>query len=66
MAQIPNDVIKAIRDQADIVAIIHDYVPLTKRGVNYTCSCPFHEDRSPSFSVSPSRQIFKCFSCGRA
>ena len=66
MAQIPNDVIKAIRDQADIVSIIHDYVPLTKRGVNYTCSCPFHEDRSPSFSVSPSRQIFKCFSCGRA
>ena len=66
MARIPREVIDQIRQEADIVAVIQDYVPLTKRGVNYMCSCPFHEDRSPSFSVSPEKQIYKCSSCGRA
>ena len=65
MAGIPNDIIESVKKEADIVAIINQYVALTKRGNNYTCSCPFHEDNNPSFSVSPDKQIYKCFSCGR-
>ena len=62
MAGIPNDIIESVKKEADIVAIINQYVALTKRGNNYTCSCPFHEDNNPSFSVSPDKQIYKCFS----
>ena len=50
MAGIPNDIIESVKKEADIVAIINQYVALTKRGNNYTCSCPFHEDNNPSFS----------------
>ena len=65
MNYIDNEIINQIRQNIDITEVINEYVPLTKKGLNYVASCPFHEDRNPSFSVSKSKQIFKCFSCGR-
>lgn len=65
MSRIPEETIQQIKQSVDIVDVINQYVHLTKRGSNYTCSCPFHEDNNPSFSVSQTKQIFKCFSCGR-
>ncbi len=65
MALSSNDDINAIRSKADIVSIIGSYIPLTQRGKNYVCVCPFHDDHSPSMSVSPEKQIYKCFACGK-
>ena len=56
--------IDRIQDSAQIVDVVSDFVTLKKRGVNYLGLCPFHDDRTPSFSVSPSKNICKCFSCG--
>ena len=64
MAMISNDEINSIRKKANIVDIIGSYIPLTQRGRNYLCVCPFHDDHSPSMSVSEEKQIYKCFSCG--
>lgn len=61
----PEEVAK-IREQADIVEIISDYIPLTQKGKNFFGVCPFHQDHSPSMSVSREKQMFKCFSCGAA
>lgn len=61
---INNDIINEIRNKSDIVSIISNYIPLTKRGKNYFGVCPFHDDHSPSMSVSPEKQIYTCFSCG--
>ena len=58
--------IERIRKSANIVDIISSYVPLTQKGKNYFGVCPFHEDHSPSMSVSEEKQIYKCFSCGAA
>lgn len=63
---IDQAIIDRIIDAADIVQVISEYVTLRKRGVNYVGLCPFHNEKTPSFSVSPSRRIFKCFSCGKA
>lgn len=57
--------VKKILDTADIVEVVSDYVNLTRRGANYMGLCPFHNERTPSFSVSPSRGICHCFSCGK-
>jgi len=65
MALSSNNDINAIRSKADIVAIISSYIPLSQRGKNYVCVCPFHDDHSPSMSVSPEKQIYKCFACGK-
>lgn len=54
-----------IIDAAQIVDVVSDFVTLRKRGVNYVGLCPFHDDRTPSFSVSPARNICKCFACGK-
>ena len=64
MAYISNDVINEIRNKTDIVDVVSKYVNLTKKGKNYIGVCPFHDDHSPSMSVSPEKQIFTCFSCG--
>ena len=64
MAFVSNDEINSIRAKADIVSIIGSYLPLTQRGKNYLGVCPFHDDHSPSMSVSGEKQIYKCFSCG--
>src|SRR5690554_7606412 len=53
-----------IQDAAQIVEVVSDFVTLRKRGVNYVGLCPFHDDRTPSFSVSPAKNICKCFACG--
>ena len=52
-----------VKQQADIVRIISDYVTLKKRGQNYLANCPFHNEKSPSFNVNPAKQIFHCFGC---
>lgn len=64
--QIPEEVIEKIKEQNDIVDIISENVRLKKSGRNYIGLCPFHNDKSPSFSVSQEKQIYKCFSCGEA
>ena len=64
MTYISNDIINEIRNRTDIVEVVSKYVNLTKKGKNYIGVCPFHDDHSPSMSVSPEKQIFTCFSCG--
>lgn len=56
--------ISRIQDAAQIVDVVSDFVTLRKRGVNFVGLCPFHDDRTPSFYVSPSKNICKCFACG--
>ncbi len=65
MARIPEDLVDSIRSQADIVDIVSDYVTLRRSGKNYLGLCPFHDEKTPSFSVNPERQIFHCFGCGK-
>jgi DNA primase len=55
-----------VKDRADIVEVIGDYVPLKKKGQNMWACCPFHGEKTPSFSLSPAKQIYKCFGCGKA
>ncbi len=57
--------IDRILDAAQIVDVVQEFVPLKKRGVNYLGLCPFHNEKTPSFTVSPSKEIFKCFGCGK-
>ena len=54
-----------IREKIDIVSLISEYIPLKKSGRNFTTTCPFHKEDSPSFVVSPERQIWHCFGCGK-
>ena len=61
---IPSDFIDELLAQTDIVDLIDAYVPLKKSGANYMACCPFHKEKTPSFSVSPSKQFYHCFSCG--
>lgn len=58
--------IERILEAAPIEAVIGEYVTLKRRGANYMACCPFHNEKTPSFSVSPSKGIFKCFGCGKA
>ncbi len=64
MEMISEQKLNEIRKSVDIVDIISEYVPLTKRGKNFFGICPFHNDNNPSMSVSNEKQIYKCFSCG--
>lgn len=59
----PQTFIDDLRRQADIVRVISGYVPLKKKGANWMACCPFHQEKTPSFSVSPAKDIFFCFSC---
>ena len=61
---IPSDFIDELLAKIDIVDIIDEQVPLKKGGANYMACCPFHKEKTPSFSVSPSKQFYHCFSCG--
>ncbi len=64
MPRIPEDLVAQVRAQADIVEVVSEYVPLKRRGRNYFGLCPFHTERTPSFSVNPELGIFHCFGCG--
>ena len=64
MARIPQDTIDRIRDTADIVDVVSRHVDLTKRGRNFFGLCPFHNEKTPSFSVAPDKGIYHCFGCG--
>ena len=66
MPRISESKINEIRESADIVDIIKNYIPLELKGKNYFGVCPFHQDHSPSMSVSKEKQMYKCFSCGAA
>ncbi len=61
---IPNDFIETLLSRVDIVEVIDRYVPLKKAGANYVACCPFHSEKTPSFSVSPTKQFYHCFGCG--
>lgn len=63
MVQYSDELLNEIRSRNDIVDIISQYVVLKRKGRNYFGLCPFHNEKSPSFSVSPDKQIFKCFGC---
>ena len=63
---IDRDTIDRIYAAADIVDIVGDYVTLKRKGVNYEACCPFHNEKTPSFKVSPARGIYKCFGCGKS
>lgn len=65
MRRIDRETTQRILDAADIVEVVSDFVQLRRRGANYIGLCPFHNERTPSFSVSKSRGICKCFSCGK-
>ena len=66
MGGIPEDVIDRIQDSVDIVSLISSYVPLRGHGDDYWACCPFHEEKTPSFKVSASRQVYYCFGCQRS
>src|SRR3954447_4090836 len=63
---ITQNTIQQITNRIDIVEIIGEFVKLKKRGVNYIGNCPFHNEKSPSFTVSPTKEIYKCFGCGKS
>ncbi len=64
MALFTEDTINRVRDSVDIVDLVSGYVALKKTGKNHTGLCPFHAEKTPSFSVNPGKQIFHCFGCG--
>ena len=54
-----------IKAKLDIVEVIREYIPVKSTGANFQALCPFHNEKSPSFSISPDKQIWHCFGCGR-
>ena len=63
---ISNVTTDSVRERVDIEEVVNDYVQLKRKGQNLWACCPFHQEKSPSFSVSPAKQIYKCFGCGKA
>jgi DNA primase len=61
---IPNDFISTLLSRVDIVDVVDRHVPLRKAGANYQACCPFHSEKTPSFTVSPTKQFYHCFGCG--
>ena len=62
--RLPRGFADEVRNQADIIRVVSDYVSLKKRGSNHTACCPFHSEKTPSFSVSQTKGLYKCFGCG--
>lgn len=63
MSLIPREIVEDVRIQTDIVGLVAEYIRLERKGRNYVGVCPFHQDKDPSFTVSPEKQIFYCFGC---
>lgn len=63
--RIPDEFINEVRNSVNIVDVISQYVTLTKKGKDYTGLCPFHQEKTPSFTVNEAKQFFKCFGCGK-
>ncbi|TYZ08136.1 DNA primase [Hymenobacter lutimineralis] len=66
MARIPKETVDQIIHHADIVEVVGDFVSLKRKGQNMWACCPFHHEKSPSFSVAPAKGLYKCFGCGKA
>lgn len=62
--RIPEQFIEGLLARINVVDVINDHVPLKRAGANYTARCPFHDERTPSFTVSPEKQFYHCFGCG--
>ena len=65
MARIPEHIVESVRETADIYDVVSEYVNLKKRGRNFFGLCPFHDEKTPSFSINMDKQIYKCFGCGK-
>ena len=65
MGLIPDNVIDEVLTRADIESVVSRYVLLKRQGANLVGLCPFHSEKTPSFSVNPSKNIYKCFGCGK-
>ena len=63
---IPYDTVQKIKEAAQIAEVIGDFVSLKKKGADYKACCPFHNEKTPSFSVSVSKGLYKCFGCGKS
>jgi len=66
LPMITQQTIQAIQDRVDVLDVVGNFVRLKRRGANYLGLCPFHNERTPSFTVSPAKGIFKCFGCGKS
>jgi DNA primase len=65
MGRIPEDIVQRIKNESDIVSIISEFVTLKKSGKDYKGLCPFHQEKTPSFFVVPSKEFYHCFGCGK-
>ncbi|MFZ9241179.1 MAG: CHC2 zinc finger domain-containing protein, partial [Chitinophagaceae bacterium] len=63
---ISQQTIQEIQSRIDIMDVVGNFVKLKRRGTNYLGLCPFHNEKTPSFTVSPSKEIYKCFGCGKS